>query len=469
MMIFPILFDDGVMLQGVKYTDIDYLVFTDAAKHVSLVESPFDRHTYRYSPFIAQLLSFADNSSGFYWWRNSKYFGKILFCMADALCGLFILKLRRNVRCKSNQSHNDQRISIELQDALWWLYNPFSINICTRGSAESFVVLFPVLLTVAIACSDAATKLQLRWKAVLSGAIHGLSIHSKLYPVIYTASFMAYFSKKENDIIIKDSPKTTSPAKFSWEPQMPAKPKYKGYEMYSFPWFDLPRLFHLTKLWILRLLAPSSILFAIGSISSFAILTMASVYLYGRIALDEGFLYHFSRLDHRHNYSIFWYWIYLARGRYTSTNSTALSLFSLASMGKVLMIPQMILLLYSSLGIAPYDLEFTLFLQTFLFVAMNKVITAQYFTWYLVLLPLCSERIRWNVQSQYRALALFAISTVSWLLSAFFLEMKGLPIHIYVWMASIAFFVGNVNLFCTICSNYQSIESSAYFGNKKRD
>lgn len=463
MVIFPILFDDGVMLQGVKYTDIDYLVFTDAAKHISRGESPFDRHTYRYTPFIAQILSYAnEDSRGFYWWRNSKYFGKLLFCVADALCGLIILKLRSNMRLKTNQSHDIQWV-----DTLWWLYNPIPINICTRGSAESFVVLFPVLVTLSIALSDTATKFQLRWKALLTGVIHGLSVHSKLYPIIYTASLMAYFSKRENHILIKASSKTNGLTKFSWERQMSAKALNIDNDKYPFPWFDIPRLFCLIKLWIVRLLAPSSILFATGFISSFAIFTLASIYLYGQVALDEGLLYHFSRLDHRHNYSIFWYWIYLARARCSSMSSTSGSFLSLTTMGKVLMIPQMILILYSSLGVAPYDLEFALFLQTFMFVAMNKVITAQYFTWYLVLLPLCSERVRWNVRNQYRALMMLAISTVFWLLSAFLLEMKGLSIHIYVWLASIAFFVSNMNLFCTICSNYRAIESSVYDGKKK--
>mmetsp|Transcript_5572 Transcript_5572/g.9207 ORF Transcript_5572/g.9207 Transcript_5572/m.9207 type:complete len:276 (-) Transcript_5572:2698-3525(-) len=81
----PWLLDDGNnwLLPGVAYTDIDYHVFTDAAEYVRNGESPFQRHTYRYTPFLAFLLS------------KEGINGRYLFCLADALCGKLILVLQQ--------------------------------------------------------------------------------------------------------------------------------------------------------------------------------------------------------------------------------------------------------------------------------------------------------------------------------------------------------------------------------------
>ena len=178
-------------------------------------------------------------------------------------------------------------------------------------------------------------------------------------------------------------------------------------------------------------------------------LTLLAVNLYGQEALDEGLLYHFRRVDHRHNYSMYWYWIYLARGREAATADGLASAW-----GHLPLIPQVFVLGFSSLGIAPYDLSFALFCQTFAFVAFNKVITAQYFTWYLCLLPLCADRVCWRSRRMRFSLTLLLASVATWLLSAFSLEMLGWKSHRQVYAASLLFFIANVNLLCCILKGY---------------
>jgi phosphatidylinositol glycan class M len=95
---------------------------------------------------------------------------------------------------------------------------------------------------------------------------------------------------------------------------------------------------------------------------------------------------------------------------------------------------------------APTELGLALFVQTYLFVSHNKVITAQYFTWYLCLLPLCSDRIQFQSRRVMTALLLLGLSIVCWLGSAYLLEMQGMAVHRMVWGASVAYFFANVNV-----------------------
>ncbi|GAX15380.1 phosphatidylinositol glycan, class M [Fistulifera solaris] len=388
----PWLLDNERFIPGVAYTDIDFYVFTDAAAYIQQGQNPFTRATYRYTPFLAALLA----------WLPNLHYGRYLFCIADTLCGWLIVQFRKQRRIADKSS--------SLTDALWWLYNPLAINICTRGSAESLIVLLPVLSTVWIATNYN----QSTWAALLGGICHGIAVHAKLYPIIYSLSFMCTFAKVEETSNNHDKRANQS---------------------------SVRRLSDLLKTWTKRLLQPSPIIFAFSFLATFVGLTMLAVAMYGPIALQEGLLYHFSRVDHRHNYSMHWYWIYLAR------NDPVLNM---AWAGRLLLLPQLVLLVYTSLGIAPLDLSLALFVQTFLFVAHNKVITAQYFTWYLCLLPLCS--FDFASRRVVKAVALLLTSVVFWLLSAYLLEMQGWAVHRLVWCASVIFFGANVNLLGALLS-----------------
>lgn len=66
----------------VLYTDVDYEVVTDGARLILENNSPFQRHTFRYSPLLALLLT-----------PNilcHKSFGKLLFSICDILVGILI-------------------------------------------------------------------------------------------------------------------------------------------------------------------------------------------------------------------------------------------------------------------------------------------------------------------------------------------------------------------------------------------
>lgn len=41
---------------NLKYTDLDYSVYTDAAKYVLEGGTPYDRHTFRYTPILAYMM-----------------------------------------------------------------------------------------------------------------------------------------------------------------------------------------------------------------------------------------------------------------------------------------------------------------------------------------------------------------------------------------------------------------------------
>jgi phosphatidylinositol glycan class M len=147
----------------VKYTDVDYKVVTDAARHMHEGDSPYDRHTYRYTPLLAWLL-LPNITVGNLW-------GKLLFCAFDIFAGQLIYAfVRGSSRCMEAQA----RLA-----ALTWLYNPLVIGVSTRGNAEAIVCTL-VLITLYLF----REKLY-----VLAGFAFGLAIHFKIYPIIYSIRY----------------------------------------------------------------------------------------------------------------------------------------------------------------------------------------------------------------------------------------------------------------------------------------
>ncbi len=476
---------------AVPYTDVDYHVFVQAARRLQNGQSPYAKpSTYRYTPFLAALLTMLP------YYETS---GRFLFCLADTACGWIIVHMRRRRRrlrrnqpapsVQEPQTIPPSQLSVvwhqHIQDVAWWLYNPLAINICTRGSAESLVVILPVLVTLQIATTPSTTTTitvalptplsndttatraspsrgWLIWScaSLLAGLMHGVAIHAKLYPVIYTLSYAAYFATRLE------------------QQQQPQQQRVEGVDKTITPQHHA--LWKIMTKWFYRLLSPLPIIFLGATIVSFGTLTYLAVVWYGNEALQEGIVYHLSRVDHRHNYSMFWYWIYLAKARAHSTmtrlaiesplttvsSSSSSSSSSLPGLGRVLLVPQAILLMVSSLGMAPHHLSLVLFVQTYLFVTLNKVITAQYFCWYLCLLPLCSDALQMTKRVQW-ALLYVALSVATWLGCAYGLEMLGLPFHRQVYWASVLFFIANINLLCAILNSFRTKQMMMTAGHPK--
>uniref|UniRef100_A0A2N9IBA6 GPI mannosyltransferase I n=1 Tax=Fagus sylvatica TaxID=28930 RepID=A0A2N9IBA6_FAGSY len=104
----------------VRYTDVDYLVFSDAASLMASGKSPYLRSTYRYSPLLAFLL--IPNSIFHHSW------GKFLFSASDLLVGYFIRSILKLRGVPEN---------LCVSTVMVWLFNPFTFTIGTRGNCRN--------------------------------------------------------------------------------------------------------------------------------------------------------------------------------------------------------------------------------------------------------------------------------------------------------------------------------------------
>jgi phosphatidylinositol glycan class M len=149
-----------------KYTDIDYYVFTDAARFVSHGQSPYERETYRYTPLLALMLLPTTWSSTWF------SFGKVLFAVGDIVAGWLIVMVLR--------SSNKMSMERALKFAAIWLLNPMVATISTRGSSEGLLGVIVVALLWAV----------LKKNIVLAGLLLGFGVHFKIYPFIYAPSIV---------------------------------------------------------------------------------------------------------------------------------------------------------------------------------------------------------------------------------------------------------------------------------------
>jgi GPI mannosyltransferase 1 subunit M len=149
-----------------KYTDIDYYVFTDASRFIALGNSPYDRETYRYTPLLAWVLLPTT-------WSNTWFsFGKAIFAVGDIVAGwLVVLVLRSTTNMSTERA---------LKFASIWLLNPMVATISTRGSSEGLLGVMVIALLWAV----------MQRRILLAGILLGLGVHFKIYPFIYAPSIV---------------------------------------------------------------------------------------------------------------------------------------------------------------------------------------------------------------------------------------------------------------------------------------
>ena len=372
----------------ILYTDIDYHVFSDGAKELLLGKNPYERETYRYTPILAFLMT----PNIFFYYS----FGKFLLSTIDVIVGFLIEKL---LIVQNNKNSNDEKF---VYNSLFYLYNPIIIVICTRGSADCIITCLVVLCLL---------LLEMKYY-LLSAFVYGFAVHFKIYPIIYAPAIYLYLVNKiYNNNNQNENENKNSYLKFILQ-------------KFLFPIFLILKNIHKYY----------SILYVL--ISSFTFLSLLIIFykIIGYKFLYEYLLYHIIRKDHRHNYSMFYYLIYLT---YNSKLSKFLSLITF--------LPQIILIILITILMFE-KINLCLIVLTMVFVVFNKVITAQYFIWYLCLMPLIVNRNLLFKEKKTKGIFLAGIWMFFegiWNSFSHLLEYNGKNKFVEMWLIDVGFFFIN--------------------------
>ncbi|KAH9580056.1 GPI mannosyltransferase 1 [Trypanosoma melophagium] len=296
--------------------------------------------------------------------------------------------------------------------SLFILFNPIVLNVSTRGNSDMLMTFMSLMVLAKFAQS----------KYYQAAAVLGFAIHFKIYPIIYALPLVLGV----------------------WE-----QTEAKGI---------LQR--------ILRVV-PLVTLCGIIAVISFLIPTFICYKCFGQQYLDEAFIYHVYREDHRHNFSPCWLLMYLNMAR----RSLGIEGVDYAP-GLLAFLPQIIVLFLVSYKLR-FNIAHAFCIQTVLFVAFNKVCTVQYFVWFLPFLTFlfCEPRgvnnnnnndnnnkkdenskkykLNWQrpgIVKTVLVVTLWAATIPLWVSTAVPLEFHGKSDFGRVWIVSCVFFIALVSL-----------------------
>ncbi|EJD75120.1 hypothetical protein, variant [Loa loa] len=310
--------------------------------------------------------------------------GKILFCAVDVAVGFLYFELSacRWTACKDKKSV-----------VIFWLANPLTAIISSRGNAD--------VLVCAVVLWTLYLLMRNQWR--LASLVYGLlAVHVKLYPIIYLPSIFLSLSSVS----------------------------------LSSGWIDyIKRLISNVKGYIFVMIFSSSLL----------ALTFICYILYGMPYVNEALLYHLHRTDTRHNFSPYFYLLYLA------ADNAQLSRL----IGFCAFIPQVSLIIWLAFRFHD-DLPFCWLITTVVFVSFNKVCTSQYFIWYICLLPIAQRNIEISTKTAVYLIILWFLGQAFWLCPAYLFEFHGLDTFCLIWLSSLFFLAINTGIIVQLIRRHDS-------------
>ncbi|KAE8355703.1 GPI mannosyltransferase 1 [Aspergillus coremiiformis] len=366
----------------VKYTDIDYMVFTDAARYVSQGASPYARDTYRYTPLLAWMLLPTS-------WEGLFSFGKVLFALSDVVAGWLI--------AKSLMSFYGMSAPRALKYASVWLLNPMIANISTRGSSEGLLCVLVIALLWAV----------LSRRITLAGILLGLGVHFKIYPFIYGPSIIWWLDEEHDG---------------STPPSVKQKQKPEDQTLMSI---------------LFNFITPSRLFLTVTALATFSGLNISMYMLYDYPFAQHTYLHHLTRIDHRHNFSPYSTLLYLSAAGDVQGNFE-----SLAFIPQLLLSVVAIPIVLAKKSLPGAMLAQTVAFVTFNKVCTSQYFL-WYLIFLPFYLP--SSSLLKNPRLGLTVAALWVIAQALWLQQGYNLEFLGLSSFVPgLFLASLSFFAVNV-------------------------